>query len=264
VLIVGFTMNIKNIIGWKLDKSYQELPDSLYTKTNPEKVVTPELQIFNHALASELGLNFNNTSTDILSSVFSGNELPEGSQPIALAYAGHQFGYFTMLGDGRAILLGEQLNPDNRRFDIQLKGSGRTPFSRNGDGRATLSSMLREYLISEAMHQLKIPTTRSLAVVKTGEKVIREQIQDGAILTRIAQSHLRIGTFEFAAGIQNDNTLKALCDYAINRHYPRLSQSVNPPLAFFKAVMQQQISLIVNWMRVGFIHGVMNTDNTSI
>jgi uncharacterized protein YdiU (UPF0061 family) len=257
-------MNKENKNGWKPKNSYLKLPDSLYTKVNPVRVDSPELQIFNYALASELGFNFNNTSSDFLAEIFSGNQLAEGSQPIALAYAGHQFGYFTMLGDGRAILLGEQISPDNERFDIQLKGSGRTPYSRNGDGRATLSSMLREYLISEAMHHLGIPTTRSLAVVKSGEMVIREQKQDGAILTRIAQSHLRIGSFEFAAAIQNDKTLKLLCDYAINRHYPEVKQSENPPLTFFKTVMQQQISLIINWMRVGFIHGVMNTDNISI
>ncbi|MEL7002194.1 MAG: YdiU family protein, partial [Bacteroidota bacterium] len=178
--------------------------------------------------------------------------------------AGHQFGHFTMLGDGRAILIGELLKPSGDRFDLQLKGSGPTPYSRNGDGRATLASMLREYLISEAMHHLGIPTTRSLAVVKTGENVIREMSNEGGVLTRIASSHIRVGTFEYIKKFGNKDELKSFTEYVINRHYPELMESENPALELLQTVMNKQVDLIVNWMRVGFIHGVMNTDNMSI
>ncbi|MCX6230667.1 MAG: YdiU family protein [Bacteroidetes bacterium] len=257
-------MNNENKISWKLENSYLLLPDALYTRINPSKVDAPKLAMFNYVLADEIGLNFKNTTSAELAEIFSGNQLPEGAQPIALAYAGHQFGYFTVLGDGRAILLGEQITPSNNRYDIQLKGCGQTPYSRNGDGKATLSSMLREYLISEAIHHLGIPTSRSLAVVRSNEKIRREQFMESAILTRIAGSHLRIGTFEFVSRYHDKSTLKKLSDYAIQRHYPELLQTDNPPLALFKTVMHQQIALVVNWMRVGFIHGVMNTDNTSV
>mgnify|MGYP001197827934 CR=1 FL=1 len=196
--------------------------------------------------------------------MFSGNSLPEGSEAIAQAYAGHQFGHFTMLGDGRAVLMGEHISKNNERFDIQFKGSGKTPFSRNGDGRAALGPMLREYIISEAMHALNIPTTRSLAVVKTGEDVIRENTLQGAILTRVASSHLRVGTFQFIATRKKENELKTLINYTLNRHYPNIKQSKNQALDLLKVLIEQQTNLVVNWMRVGFIHGVMNTDNMAI
>ena len=199
-----------------------------------------------------------------MSKLFSGNALPKGSKSIAQAYAGHQFGHFTMLGDGRAVLIGEHISKNNKRFDIQFKGSGQTPFSRNGDGRAALGPMLREYIISEAMYGLNIPTTRSLAVVKTGEDVVRENILQGAILTRVASSHLRVGTFQYVAMRKNDSELKTLVDYTINRHYPNIKKSKNIALDLLKILIELQIDLVINWMRVGFIHGVMNTDNMSI
>ncbi|MGB3466949.1 MAG: YdiU family protein, partial [Cyclobacteriaceae bacterium] len=195
--------------------------------------------------------------------ILAGNDIVEGSQPLAQAYAGHQFGNFTMLGDGRAVLLGEHL-VSGQRFDIQLKGSGRTPFSRGGDGRATYYSMLREYLISEAMFQLNIPTTESLAVVKTGLPVYRETIREGAVLTRVAKSHIRVGTFEYARFFGEGNDLEVFTDYVIKRHFPEIGQAENKALALIEKVMDLQVSLVVNWMRVGFIHGVMNTDNMSI
>ncbi|MGR9047358.1 protein adenylyltransferase SelO [Halobacillus faecis] len=245
--------------GWNLQQSYTELPDSFYTKTTPSEVERPELVLYNEALAEKLGLN-----TEPDPAIFGGNGIPKGAEPIAQAYAGHQFGQFTMLGDGRAVLLGEQVTPGDERFDIQLKGSGRTPFSRRGDGRATLGPMLREYIISEAMHELGIPTNRSLAVVTTGEYVQREDLLPGAVLTRVASSHLRIGTFQYAAGLQDHAQLKALADYAIQRHDPDLLHVENPYLIFFKRVIERQASLIAQWQLVGFIHGVMNTDNMTI
>ncbi|MBF0445602.1 MAG: YdiU family protein, partial [Magnetococcales bacterium] len=194
-----------------------------------------------------------------------GNILPEGAEPIAQAYAGHQFGHFTMLGDGRAIVLGEHLTPDLKRFDIQFKGSGPTPFSRGGDGRAALGPMLREYIISEAMHGLNIPTTRSLAVATTGEEVLREMGDlDGAILTRVAASHLRVGTFEYLAMRGDVETTKILINYALKRHYPKTNSNTSPALTLLKEVMERQLNLVINWLRVGFIHGVMNTDNMTI
>ena len=199
-----------------------------------------------------------------MAKIFSGNSLPDGSNTIAQAYAGHQFGHFTMLGDGRAVLIGEHLVNKNFRFDIQFKGSGRTSFSRNGDGRAVLGPMLREYIISEAINSLKIPTTRSLAVVKTGEKVVRENLLPGAILTRVASSHIRVGTFQYIAAKQNIDDLKILMNYTIDRHYPEIKTSKNKALDLLNLVMEKQCQLVVNWMRVGFIHGVMNTDNMAI
>ena len=183
---------------------------------------------------------------------------------MAQAYAGHQFGHFTLLGDGRAVLLGEQINPDGKRFDIQFKGSGQTPYSRRGDGRAALGPMLREYIISEAMHALNIPTTRSLAVVVTGESIMRDELLPGAVLTRVAKSHIRVGTFQFASTLNDIQKLKVLADYAIDRHYPECKEKDNPYLAFLNAVIETQASLVSQWMHVGFIHGVMNTDNMSI
>ena len=251
-------------IQFRFDNSYRTLPAKLFEECNPTAVAQPQLIILNEVLAKDLGLNFNGISNEEVAEFLSGNRIIEGAQPIAQAYAGHQFGYFNMLGDGRAILLGEHITPFNQRFDIQLKGSGETPYSRRGDGRATLSSMLREYIISEAMFALQIPTTRSLAVVSTGEEVHREYTHEGAVLTRIAASHIRVGTFEFVRRFNDVDTFKAFTNYTIQRHYPHLLHSENYALNFLKEVMEKQIDLIVNWMRVGFIHGVMNTDNTAI
>ena len=250
--------------GWHFDNSYSRLPETMFSRLNPIPVKAPKLIILNEPLSEELGLNFSKVKNDNLASMFSGNSLPEGSECIAQAYAGHQFGHFTMLGDGRAIVIGEHINKNNKRFDIQFKGSGQTPYSRNADGRAALGPMLREYIISESIYSLGIPTTRSLAVVATGEKVIRETPLPGAILTRIATSHIRVGTFQYAAIKGNLNNLKTLLDYTISRHYPDLKNTKNPPLALINAVMEKQIELVTNWMRVGFIHGVMNTDNMTI
>jgi len=255
---------LSNEIGWNFDNTYSNLPESFISKISPVPVQSPELTIFNYNLADDLGLNFSSIEKNDLSKLFSGNSLPEGSKSIAQAYAGHQFGHFTMLGDGRAVLIGEHISKNNERFDIQFKGSGQTPFSRNGDGRAALGPMLREYIISEAMFGLNIPTTRSLAVVKTGEDVVRENILQGAILTRVASSHLRVGTFQYVAMRKNDSELKTLVDYTINRHYPNIKKSKNKALDLLKVLIEIQIDLVVNWMRVGFIHGVMNTDNMSI
>ena len=251
-------------IGWRFDNTYSKLPDYFISNTSPIPVKSPELIILNDNLAKELGLNFSLIDKKDLSKLFSGNSLPEGSKAISQAYAGHQFGHFTMLGDGRAVLMGEHISKNNERFDIQFKGSGKTPFSRNGDGRAALGPMLREYIISEAMHALNIPTTRSLAVVKTGEDVMRENTLQGAILTRVASSHLRVGTFQFIAARKSENELKTLINYTINRHYPNIKQSKNQALEFLKVMIKQQTNLVINWMRVGFIHGVMNTDNMAI
>ena len=251
-------------IGWRFDNTYSKLPDPFISNISPIPVKSPELLILNDNLGKQLGLNFSLIGKKELSNLFSGNSLPEGSKSIAQAYAGHQFGHFTMLGDGRAVLMGEHISKNNERFDIQFKGSGQTPFSRNGDGRAALGPMLREYIISEAMHSLNIPTTRSLAVVKTGEDVVRENILQGAILTRVASSHLRVGTFQYVAMRNNESELRTLVDYTINRHYPNIKKSKNKALDLLKVLIELQIDLVVNWMRVGFIHGVMNTDNMSI
>ena len=257
-------MSYNNKIGWRFDNTYSKLPEYFISNTSPIPVKSPELIILNDNLAKELGLNFSLIDKKDLSKLFSGNSLPEGSKAISQAYAGHQFGHFTMLGDGRAVLMGEHISKNNERFDIQFKGSGKTPFSRNGDGRAALGPMLREYIISEAMHALNIPTTRSLAVVKTGEDVMRENTLQGAILTRVASSHLRVGTFQFIAARKSENELKTLINYTINRHYPNIKQSKNQALEFLKVMIKQQTNLVINWMRVGFIHGVMNTDNMAI
>lgn len=250
--------------GWNLESSYTTLSADFYTRIAPVPVKAQRLVIFNHALASGLGLSLDDARPDDLAQQFSGNVLPGGATPIAQAYAGHQFGHFTMLGDGRAHLLGEQIAPDGKRYDIQLKGSGQTPYSRRGDGRAALAPMLREYLISEAMHALGIPTTRSLAVVTTGEPVFRDTVLQGAILTRVAASHIRVGTFEYAAAREDREGLKALADYAIARHYLELERHDTPYLAFLNAVIERQAKLVASWMHIGFIHGVMNTDNMTI
>ena len=249
---------------WNFQNSYIELPDKLFMKQLPISVNNPQIIYFNKNLAKELGLEFISENQTMVADYFSGNKIPKGAAPIAQAYAGHQFGHFTMLGDGRVILLGEHIKPDNKRYDIQLKGSGQTPYSRGGDGRATLSSMLREYIISESIHHLGIPTTRSLAVTQTGEKVYRETVNDGAVLTRIASSHIRVGTFEYVNNFCSKEDLQIFIKYVIDRHYPEISGADNPVLELLKVVMLRQIALIVNWLRVGFIHGVMNTDNMSI
>jgi len=257
-------MSFNNKIGWRFDNTYSKLPDSMLTKLAPTPVKAPELVVLNYSLSKVLGLDFSTISDKNLASIFSGNHLPEGSDTIAQAYAGHQFGHFTLLGDGRAIVIGEHLAKNNKRFDIQFKGSGKTPYSRNGDGRAALGPMLREYIISEAMHGLEIPTTRSLAVVKTGEKVIRETPLLGAVLTRVAESHIRVGTFQYAVIAEDKKNLKALFDYTIDRHYPNIKDSKTPAVDLLKIVIEKQTKLVVDWMRVGFIHGVMNTDNMAI
>ena len=253
-----------NKVNWKFDNTYSKLSKSFRELIKPTPVHNPEIIIFNRQLAEDLNLDFSKLNNRELSNIFSGNHLPKGSETLAQAYAGHQFGHFTMLGDGRAVLLGEHLDNKKNRYDIQFKGSGRTSFSREGDGRAALGPMLREYLISEAIHALKIPTTRSLAVVKTGEKVVRENLLDGAILTRVASSHIRVGTFQYIAANQNIENLNTLVDYTIKRHYPQLTSSKFKAYDLLNLVIERQCSLVVEWMRVGFIHGVMNTDNMSI
>jgi uncharacterized protein YdiU (UPF0061 family) len=251
-------------LRWRFEHSYARLSPALLARQQPAAPRAPRMVIFNDRLAADLGLADQPVPGDAVAAQLSGAQLPEGADPIAQAYAGHQFGHFTMLGDGRALLLGEHLTPDGRRFDVQFKGSGPTPYSRRGDGRAALGPMLREYLISESMHALGIPTTRSLAVVATGEPVLREGVLEGAVLTRIAASHLRVGTFQYAAARRDDALLVELIDYAIARHDPGLASSERPALALLEAVIGRQVSLLVHWMRVGFVHGVMNTDNMTI
>lgn len=248
--------------GWRLDNTYARLPSALFARAEPSPVRRPQFVVLNRPLASSLGLDADalNERADI----FAGNALPDGAEPIAQAYAGHQFGHFTNLGDGRAILLGEQITPGGGRFDIQLKGSGPTPYSRRGDGRAALGPMLREYIISEAMHALGIPTTRSLAVAATGEGIMRDEPLPGAVLTRVAASHIRVGTFEYAAALGNADLLRALTEYTLARHYPTALGAENPALALLDAVVARQAELISRWMLVGFVHGVMNTDNMAL
>lgn len=250
--------------GWNFDNSYTRLPKKFFTSHNPAPVNSPALIIFNAPLAASLGLNGEELRGKDGVAVFAGNVIPENASPLAQAYAGHQFGHFNMLGDGRAILLGEQITPKGDRFDIQLKGPGRTPYSRGGDGRAALGPMLREYIISEAMHALGIPTTRSLAVVTTGENILRETVLPGAILTRVAASHIRVGTFQFAAQWCTVEELRALADYTLQRHYPDIDNDENRYLSLLKEVIKRQADLIAKWQLVGFIHGVMNTDNMTI
>jgi uncharacterized protein YdiU (UPF0061 family) len=255
---------LKKKIGWKFDNTYSNLSQSMLSKLNPTPVKTPELVLFNHNLSKAIDLDFSQIDNKELALIFSGNQLPDGSESIAQAYAGHQFGHFTILGDGRAITIGEHLDKNKNRYDIQFKGSGKTPYSRNADGRAALGPMLREYIISEAMHNLGIPTTRSLAVVKTGEDVIRESILEGAVLTRVASSHIRVGTFQYAFISKNKNDLKTLFDYTLKRHYSNIKKSKSSAVDLLKVVLEKQINLICSWMRIGFIHGVMNTDNMTI
>jgi serine/tyrosine/threonine adenylyltransferase len=250
--------------GWNLDNSYARLPELFYSIINPTPVRSPNLIKLNESLAESLGLNIDYLKSKEGLEIFAGNKVPEGATPLAQAYAGHQFGHFTMLGDGRAVLISEQLTPNDERYDIQLKGSGRTPYSRRGDGRASLGPMLREYIISEAMHALNIPTSRSLAVVTTGEKVYRETEQIGAVLTRVAASHIRVGTFQYVANWGEKEDIKVLADYTLNRHYPGYENTDNHYLYLLKEVIKRQAELIAKWQLVGFIHGVMNTDNMLI
>jgi uncharacterized protein YdiU (UPF0061 family) len=254
---------MKNI-GWNFDNSYTLLPKQLISKVLPTTVKNPNIIIINHSLAQQLGLNFSSLNNNQLAKLFTGNDIPEGSDPLAQAYAGHQFGHLVILGDGRAIVLGEHITPTKQRYDIQFKGSGRTPYSRGGDGKAALGPMLREYIISEVMYHLNIKTTRSLAVATTGENVMRETVLPGAILTRVAESHIRVGTFEYVAIKRDIPTLKKLLQYSIERHYPEIKDLDKQAPEFLKLVLEKQIDLITDWMRVGFIHGVMNTDNMAI
>jgi serine/tyrosine/threonine adenylyltransferase len=246
------------------DNSYARDLGGMYLRVDPTPVTAPRRIAFNTELAAELELGKGALDND-LAAVFSGNFIPAGAAPLAMAYAGHQFGHFTpQLGDGRAILLGEAIDRNGARRDIQLKGAGLTPFSRRGDGRAALGPVLREYIVSEAMHALGIPATRALAAVLTGERVQRETGKPGAVFTRVAASHIRVGTFQFFAARGDTASVKRLADYAINRHYPEIKGVARPYLAFLDAVMERQARLIAQWMSVGFIHGVMNTDNMAI
>ena len=252
-------------IFFPFDNSYARLPERFFARLTPSPVPAPQLIRLNEPLAEHLGLDPKSLCSPEGIEILSGNRLPEGAEPIAMAYAGHQFGnWVPQLGDGRAILLGEVIDRDGVRRDIQLKGSGHTPFSRMGDGRAVLGPVLREYIVGEAMAALGIPTTRALAVVTTGEKVTRERLLPGAVLTRVAQSHVRVGTFQFFAARGDEEALRLLADYVIERHYPDASQSDRPYRALLDAVIERQAQLIARWQLVGFIHGVMNTDNMSI
>jgi len=245
--------------------TYAGLPERFFARVNPTPVQKPRLLAFNEALAAQLGIHAADLDAEAWAQRFSGNVLPPGLEPIAMAYAGHQFGQFVpQLGDGRAILLGEAQGADRVRRDIQLKGSGRTPYSRGGDGRAALGPVLREYLVSEAMHALGIPTTRALAAVTTGESVYRDRALPGAILTRVAASLVRVGTFQYFGAREDTDGVRRLADYVIGRNYPEAGADANPYLALLRAVTQAQASLIARWMNVGFIHGVMNTDNMAV
>ncbi len=271
-------------IGWNFDNSYGRLPESFYSRQPPQASRSPQLVVFNGPLAEQLGVDCQDPRDEMVAATLAGNIVPATADPLAQAYAGCQFGHFTMLGDGRALLLGEHITPESKRFDIQFKGSGRTRFSRGGDGRAALGPMLREYIISEAMSALGVPTTRSLAVVATGEPVYRERALPGAVLTRVAASHIRVGTFEYFSGRRDLTGLQLLADYTIARHYPHLvSMSSSPPsvpssitssssspgerplyLDFLREVANRQAELVAHWLGVGFVHGVMNTDNMAV
>ncbi|MDB4946910.1 MAG: hypothetical protein JWP97_6444 [Labilithrix sp.] len=247
------------------ENTYAKLPDRFFARVQPTKVQGPSLVKLNVPLAELLGLDVAALDPETAAQIFSGNTPPEGADPIALAYAGHQFGGFSrQLGDGRAILLGEIIAKDGKRRDVQLKGSGRTPWSRGGDGRAALGPVLREYLVSETMHAFGIPTTRALAAVTTGEPVFREGALPGAVLTRVAASHLRVGTFEYFGARNDKEALQVLAGYALERHYPEAKGSGNDALALLERVIEAQANLVARWLGVGFIHGVMNTDNSSI
>ncbi len=250
-------------VGWRFEATYAGLPGDLFEETGAAPAPEPKVVFLNHGLARELGLDLAGLDSGTAAALFAGQAVPAGARPIAQAYAGHQFGGFTMLGDGRALLVGEHRTPDGRLVDVQLKGSGRTRFSRGGDGRAALGPMLRELIVSEAMAALGIPTTRSLAVVTTGQPVYRETLKRGAVLTRVAASHLRVGTFEYAVR-RSPATLRALADYAIARHDPALAGEPDRYRGFLAAVIERQAALVARWQLVGFIHGVMNTDNVAV
>jgi len=249
---------------WRLDHTYAALPSLFFSEALPTPVAGPTIVAFNAPLAVHLGLDPEALKGREGADIFAGNVLPPGARPIAQAYAGHQFGHFTALGDGRAILLGEQITPSGNRLDLQLKGAGPTPYARRGDGRAALGPMLREYIISEAMHALGIPTTRSLAVVTTGEPVYRESVLDGAVLTRVAASHIRVGTMQWAAAHKDRTALEALSNYTRRRHYPTIPEGDESHLMLLDAIVERQAALIARWQLVGFIHGVMNTDNMAL
>ena len=245
--------------NWNFENSYLELPDIFYSKTKAENFPKLELILKNKELMDTLNINHENFDNLLLDTIYN-KQLNSFSQ----AYAGHQFGHFTILGDGRATLLGEHINNNKERFDIQLKGSGKTPYSRNGDGKGTLKSMLREYIVSEAMHNLNIKTTRSLAILNTGQKIRRETFEDGGVLVRVAKSHIRVGTFQLASLSKKQSDIKELLEYSINRLYPELLNEDDKYLKFFEKITIEQMNLILDWQRVGFVHGVMNTDNMSL
>ena len=252
-------------IEFGFDNSYARLPDRFFVRQAPTAMPAPRLIRLNTPLATELGLDADALSAEGASDIFAGNRVPDDAAPLAMAYAGHQFGGFSpQLGDGRAILLGELIASDGSRRDVQLKGAGRTPFSRGGDGRAVLGPVLREFIVSEAMYHLGIPTTRALAAAFTGERIMRERQFPGAILTRVARSHVRVGTFEYFFAREDNEAVRVLADYIIDRHYPEARGDDNCYLALFNAVVARHASLVAQWMHVGFIHGVMNTDNTQI
>ncbi len=247
------------------DNSYARLPARFHVAQSPTQVVAPRLIKLNTVLAAQLGIDVTALSDDEAAAIFSGNLVPDGAAPLASAYAGHQFGHFTpQLGDGRAVLLGEVIDRDGSRRDIQLKGAGRTAFSRGGDGRAALGPVLREYIVSEAMAALGVPTTRALAAVATGEVVIRETVLPGAVLTRVAASHIRVGTFQYFAARDDTEAVRLLADHVIARHYPEAATAERPYAALLAAVIARQANLVARWLLVGFIHGVMNTDNCSV
>ena len=257
--------NAINNVSIPFSNSYAALPARFFVRQNPGPVRAPALIRLNTSLCKLLGLDPDTLSSNLGADVFAGNVVPCGAEPIAQAYAGHQFGgWVSQLGDGRAVLLGEVVGTDGVRRDIQLKGSGRTPFSRGGDGRAALGPVLREYIVSEAMHALGVPTTRALAAVTTGEEVIRDGFRPGAVLTRVAQSHVRVGTFEYFASRHDEDAIRRLADYVIDRHYPDAKKTENPYASLLTAVVTRQADLVAKWFGLGFIHGVMNTDNTSV
>ena len=256
---------LQNIMGVKFDNSYSNLPNRFFVHTKPDPVKNPKLIQLNKSLIKDLGLNDSLLNTQQALDFLSGNLILNDSDPISLAYSGHQFGHFSWdLGDGRAHLLGEFIDQHKQRYDIQLKGSGKTDYSRGGDGRAPLGAVIREFILSEAMYALGVPTTRALAIVKSGECIMRNQLTPGGVLTRIAKSHIRIGTFEYFFYRKDYSGLKVLADYTINRHYSKSIRSTNRYLKFFEEVIEAQAQVVAKWMSLGFIHGVMNTDNMTI
>ena len=258
-------MRVPQLSIGPLDDSYARLPEHFFSRLDPVPVAKPHLIRLNRRLAAELALDLDAHRDDALAALFSGNVLPEGAEPIAMAYAGHQFGHFVpQLGDGRALLLGEVRDRQSQRRDLQLKGSGRTPFSRGGDGRAALGPMLREYLVSEAMHALGIPSTRALAVVATGETLVRDGIVPGAVLTRVAASHVRVGTFQYFAARNETDAIRQLADYVLNRHFADAGETRDRYQTLLQGVVERQALLVARWMSIGFIHGVMNTDNMAV